>query len=95
MRDTLTMELFQDPSKRVAVQLMLLITNIARFDVPSPWDALLPTLGAGAAPSSGMPPPLRQRALKALKFVLGALQGDDRAACHLPVGPRLAVIGGC
>lgn len=75
MRSALTAVLFQDPSARVALQTTLLLTNVARFDVPRPWEALLPTLAAAAAPGSAAGHVGRLRALKALKFVLAALQG--------------------
>lgn len=76
MRSALTAALFQDPSARVALQTTLLLTNVARFDAPRPWEALLPTLAAAAAaPGSAAGHVGRLRALKALKFVLAALQG--------------------
>ncbi len=86
MRTTLMAALFQDPSNRVATQIMLLLTNIARFDVPRPWDGLIPNLAAAAAPGNGLAPTGRQRALKTLKFVLRALQGGRkcRGAAALP-----------
>ncbi|KDD75397.1 hypothetical protein H632_c704p2, partial [Helicosporidium sp. ATCC 50920] len=37
-----------DPSERVALQLSLLASNLARFDAPDPWQALLPDLLAAA-----------------------------------------------
>ena len=76
MRTALTAALFQDPSNRVATQIMLLLTNVARFDAPRPWDTLIPSLAGAASPTSGLPPAGRQRALKALKSVLAALQGE-------------------
>ena len=36
--------LFQDPSDKVALQTSLLIANIGRVDVPSPWSSLLSDL---------------------------------------------------
>jgi hypothetical protein len=48
-----------DPSERVATQLSLLITNIARFDFPGRAPDLLQGLAAAAAwdPGSQTPPP--------------------------------------
>jgi hypothetical protein len=37
VRGCLLQMLLSDPNRRVAVQLALLITNIARFDFPTPW----------------------------------------------------------
>ena len=79
VRSAMAALLFADPSRRVALQLTLLLTNIARFDAPRPWESLLPALAAAAAPGGGLPPAGRQRALKALKFVLSALQGGWEA----------------
>jgi hypothetical protein len=57
------------------LQVTLLITNIARFDAPQPWQQLLPDLLAAAAEDSPVPPAGKQRALTALKHVLQALKG--------------------
>ena len=57
------------------LQVTLLITNIARFDAPQPWQQLLPDLLAAAAEDSAVPPAGKQRPLTALKHVLQALKG--------------------
>ena len=66
------------------LQVTLLITNIARFDAPQPWQQLLPDLLAAAAEDSAVPPAGKQRALTALKHVLQALKGGCLAAGVLP-----------
>jgi hypothetical protein len=67
--------LLQDPSDRVALQLGLLITNIARFDVPRPWDSLIPDLAnASTIESPGVPIESKVRALTTLKYLLRALR---------------------
>ncbi|PSC67511.1 importin-11 isoform X1 [Micractinium conductrix] len=75
IRSTAMAALLGDPSDRVALQITLLITNIARFDVPQPWATLLPDLAAAAAEESSVAVPAKKRALTALKHVLQALRG--------------------
>jgi len=67
--------LFRDPSDRVAANLGLLITNIARFDVPRPWETLLPMLSLESlVESGGENPKFKVRALSTLKYVVRALR---------------------
>lgn len=75
IRATATAVLLGDPSDRVALQVTLLITNIARFDAPQPWEQLLPDLLAAASQESPVAPAGKLRALTALKHVLQALKG--------------------
>lgn len=65
--------LFSDPSDRVAVQLQLLITNIARFDFPLRAEGLLSTLASAGSWESPLQPAGKLRALKALRSVLAGL----------------------
>lgn len=74
VRTTAMTVLFQDPSDRVATQSGLLITNMARFDVPRPWGSLLPELASAAAMESPILVGAKSRALTALKYVLRALR---------------------
>jgi hypothetical protein len=74
-----------DPSERVALQAALLVTNAARFDVPRPWEALLPELAGAAAAEAPTPPAAKRRALVALKHVLRALRGK-RFVLKAPAG---------
>ena len=92
IRGTALAALLGDPSERVALQVSLLITNIARFDAPHPWASLLPDLQAAAAEGSGVAPAGRLRALKALKRVLQALRGkwDGGGSAGVRGGPPRA-----
>ncbi|KAL4448640.1 hypothetical protein ABPG75_005859 [Micractinium tetrahymenae] len=74
VRTTAMGALLGDPSDRVALQITLLVTNIARFDVPQPWPTLLPDLIAAAAEDSPVDPAAKRRALTALKHILQALR---------------------
>jgi len=65
--------LLSDSSERVATQLSLLITNIARFDFPGRSDKLLQILLTAASWDSQVPPPAKLRALKTLRSVLNGL----------------------
>ncbi|KAG2494047.1 hypothetical protein HYH03_007693 [Edaphochlamys debaryana] len=79
--------LLQDPSERVALQLSLLVTNIARFDFPGRAENLLQVLLSAAALDSALPPPAKLRVLKALKRVLQGL-GSKRFVIEAPTpGP--------
>ncbi|KAL4857828.1 Importin-11 [Chlorella vulgaris] len=88
IRTTATAVLLGDPSDRVALQITLLITNIARFDVPQPWEGLLPDLMAAAAEESPVAPAGKQRALTTLKHVLQALRGK-KFVISTPTDARL------
>lgn len=66
--------LFQDPSDKVALQTSLLIANIGRVDVPSPWSSLLSDLCDAAEVASPVSMHLKVRALFTLKHVLKALK---------------------
>lgn len=74
IRSAAMTSLLQDPSDRVALQIGLLITNIGRFDVPRPWESLIPDLANAAAVESPVPMPAKVRALTALKYLLRALR---------------------
>ncbi|KAL6757058.1 armadillo-type protein, partial [Haematococcus lacustris] len=68
--------MMNDPSERVAVQLSLLIANIAQFDFPGRAPHLLEGLAAAAVWPADLgepPPPGKLRALKALRRVLISL----------------------
>ncbi|EIE26982.1 ARM repeat-containing protein [Coccomyxa subellipsoidea C-169] len=68
--------LFSETSDRVATQLGLLITNIARFDFPSEWGTLLADLTQAAAWETGATTFRgKERALFTLKNVIRALRG--------------------
>ncbi len=77
--------LLADTSERVALQAALLVTNAARFDVPRPWEALLPELAGAAAAEAPTPTAAKRRALVALKYVLRALRGK-RFVLEAPAG---------
>jgi hypothetical protein len=66
--------LLHDPSERVALQAALLMANIARFDVPSPWSGLLTDLSNAARNTSAFAFAVKPRALRALKHTLRALR---------------------
>lgn len=77
--------LLSDPSDRVALQIALLIANMARFDVPRPWATLLPDLAAASGPESTLGPAPKTRALKALKHAVRSLRGGSvraELACY-------------
>ncbi|KAL4518028.1 hypothetical protein Ndes2526A_g01512 [Nannochloris sp. 'desiccata'] len=74
IRSTALSLLLRDPSDRVALQLGLLITNIARFDVPRPWESLIPILATASTVESGEISNSKVRALSTLKYVLRALR---------------------
>ena len=85
--------LLQDTSDRVALQAGLLITNIARFDVPRPWQSLLPDLVAAAALESPVAPEAKSRALTALKYILRALR-SKRFIIEAPLGHSISTSEG-
>lgn len=66
--------LLQDPSERVALQAALLISNIARFDVPRPWTNLLKDLMEFSSLGFSSLFIIKKRALKALKFTIRGLR---------------------
>ena len=57
-------------------QLALLIANMAQFDFPGRWPTLLGELASAAEPGAPTLPVAKRRALRALKHVLKALQGE-------------------
>eukprot|EP00198_Chlamydomonas_reinhardtii_P012580 XP_001701917.1 predicted protein [Chlamydomonas reinhardtii] len=75
--------LLADPSERVALQLSLLITNIARFDFPGRSENLLQLLLSAASWDAQLPPAVKLRSLKALKRVLQGL-GSKRFVIEAP-----------
>ncbi|KAG2446721.1 hypothetical protein HYH02_008283 [Chlamydomonas schloesseri] len=75
--------LLADPSERVALQLSLLITNIARFDFPGRSENLLQLLLSAAGYDAQLAPAVKLRALKALKRVLQGL-GSKRFVIEAP-----------
>ncbi|KAK9788462.1 hypothetical protein WJX73_006537 [Symbiochloris irregularis] len=66
--------LFREPSDVIALQLGLLITNIARFDFPSEWPNLLSHLQSAVLWNGPASMRDRQRALFTLKNVIRALR---------------------
>ena len=74
IRSAAISSLLQDPSDRVALQISLLITNMGRFDVPRPWESLIPDLSNAAAIESPIPMQSKVRALTTLKYLLRALR---------------------
>ena len=93
-----------DSSDRVAGQLGLLITNIARFDFPGRSENLLSQLLNAASPDSQLPPGSRMRALKTLRNVLSGLStkrfviepgrgGVNGAPTHGDATPCLDCVG--
>ncbi|BDA43024.1 Importin-11 [Coccomyxa sp. Obi] len=76
VRATALRLLFSEGSDRVATQLGLLITNIARFDFPGEWPTLLADLTAAASwENSATSVAGKERALFTLKNTLRALRG--------------------
>ncbi|KAL6783825.1 hypothetical protein ACKKBG_A03665 [Auxenochlorella protothecoides x Auxenochlorella symbiontica] len=75
VRTTSTACLLSEPSSRVAVQLALLISNLARFDVPRPWDSLVGDLAASAGMDSPTSLESKLRSLRALKHCVRGLKG--------------------
>ncbi|KAK9821560.1 hypothetical protein WJX81_001795 [Elliptochloris bilobata] len=80
--------LFADPSPRIATQLSLLVTNMARFDFPGKWGGLLSELASVAAWGAPSPVPAKHRALVALKTIVRALSGRPGGVI-VPAGPLL------
>lgn len=78
VRTTSTACLLSEPSSRVAVQLALLISNLARFDVPRPWDSLVGDLAASAGMDSPTSLESKLRSLRALKHCVRGLKGELR-----------------
>eukprot|EP00217_Crustomastix_stigmatica_P013008 CAMPEP_0183808506 /NCGR_PEP_ID=MMETSP0803_2-20130417/43761_1 /TAXON_ID=195967 /ORGANISM="Crustomastix stigmata, Strain CCMP3273" /LENGTH=369 /DNA_ID=CAMNT_0026053303 /DNA_START=54 /DNA_END=1159 /DNA_ORIENTATION=- len=63
-----------EPSERVAVQLALLVANVARVDYPDRWPHLVRgLLGAAAWANGQTPPEQKDRALRVLKHTLSAV----------------------
>ena len=69
VKETTIALLLSDPIEHIAMQLSILLTNIARFDFPARSPDLLSYL-ISAASSSDLPPNSRLRALKSLKSIL-------------------------
>ncbi|KAK9829330.1 hypothetical protein WJX72_005222 [[Myrmecia] bisecta] len=74
VRDGALSLLLNDVSEKVALQLGLLVTNIARFDFPGHWPLLLRELWAAACWDAPSSPAAKQRALVTLKNVVRALR---------------------
>ncbi|KAG2435256.1 hypothetical protein HXX76_007334 [Chlamydomonas incerta] len=83
VRDGAVQLLLADPSERVALQLSLLVTNIARFDFPGRSENLLQLLLSAASWDAQLPPAVKLRSLKALKRVLQGL-GSKRFVIEAP-----------
>ncbi|KFM27585.1 Importin-11 [Auxenochlorella protothecoides] len=79
VRTTSTACLLSEPSSRVAVQLALLISNLARFDVPRPWDSLVGDLAASAGMDSPTSLESKLRSLRALKHCVRGLKDAEKA----------------
>ncbi len=75
IRSTALSLLLSDPSDRVALHHGLLITNIARFDAPRPWESLIPDLAnASIVENPGVLVEYKLRALKTLKYLATSLR---------------------
>lgn len=91
MRSSAVTVLMQDPSDRVSLQAALLIANIARFDVPRPWNSLLLDLSTASTIQHPSPWQSKFRALLALKHVLRALR-TKRFIIEAPVQGSLGML---
>lgn len=91
VRSSAVTVLMQDPSDRVSLQAALLISNIARFDVPRPWGTLLPDLSTASTIQHPSPWQSKFRALLALKHVLRALR-TKRFIIEAPVQGSLGLL---
>jgi hypothetical protein len=91
VRSSAVTVLMQDPSDRVSLQAALLVSNIARFDVPRPWDTLLPDLSTASTIQHPSPWKSKFRALLALKHVLRALR-TKRFIIEAPVQGSLGLL---
>eukprot|EP00884_Botryococcus_braunii_P020366 jgi/Botrbrau1/7012/Bobra.0165s0041.1 len=87
LRATILPMLLNDPSRRVAVQLSLLIANVARFDFPNPWTTMMEELVGAAALNGPTSFPQKERALMALKHVVRALR-HKRIVIETPANGR-------
>uniref|UniRef100_A0A7S3VSI4 Importin N-terminal domain-containing protein n=1 Tax=Dunaliella tertiolecta TaxID=3047 RepID=A0A7S3VSI4_DUNTE len=84
--------LLTDPSEKIATQLSLLVTNIARFDFPGRSPELLEALAGFANWDSPHPPQSRLRALKCLRRVLNGLSTKRFVMEPPKPGTRTALI---
>lgn len=89
VKETTISLLLSDPIEHIAMQLSILLTNIARFDFPTRAPDLLSYLLSAAA-SNDLPPNSRLRALKSLK---GILAGFSTKRFIIEPSPSSASLG--
>jgi hypothetical protein len=85
--------LLSDPIEHIAMQLSILLSNIARFDFPSRSPDLLSYL-LSAATSNDLPPSARLRALKSLRGILSGFSTKRFIAEPSPSSAPLGLTAG-
>ena len=88
--------LLSDPSDQIALQLTLLIANMAQFDFPSGWPHLISALvGAATWEQPASSPAAKIRAMRAVKHVVAVLAAKRPSINTLEqaaAGPRLQTL---
>lgn len=88
--------LLSEPSEQIALQLTLLIANMAQFDFPSGWPHLLSALvGAATWEQQTVSPAVKIRAMRAVKHVvvvLAAKRPSINTVEQAAAGPRLQTL---
>jgi hypothetical protein len=88
--------LLSDPSDQIALQLTLLIANMAQFDFPSGWPHLLSALvGAAAWEQPASSPAAKIRAMRTVKHVVAVLAAKRPSINTLEqaaAGPQLQTL---